>query len=572
VKILFCVTNFGFLRNFQSTIAALASRGHRVHLVADRTDTTGGMKMVADLVERYPAITYEISPPVRRGLWYAFTSAVRLTLDYWRYLEPRFADAVQLRARAERQVPRISVALIRLPVFGTVAGRRLLFRILRSVERVIPVRTEVTELLRRSAPDVLMVTPLLYFGSRQVDHIRAARALSIPTILGVGSWDHLTTKGLIHEIPDHVAVWNELQKAEAIDLHGVPADRLIVTGAQAYDHWFDRQPSTTRADFCRQVGLADARPYVLYLCSSPFITPHEVPFVRRWVEAIRASRNPELRSVGLLIRPHPQNAEQWTNVDLAGLGAAIWPQAGANPIDEAAKAGYFDSIFHSHAVVGVNTSALIESGIIGRRVYSILVDEFAATQDGTLHFQHLKNVEGGLLRLASSLDEHTAQLEQALAPAGEDRQVRSFVQAFVRPHGLDVAATPRFVEAVERIGEKFGKAPRPAAAARTTLPAIAGRALITPVAFALMLASIERDRWWSWTLQATRPPRLALRSIRRATMDRWRRLRRAGRAAAVASSSRTSDGMRAARKLRRRVWHGSQSVARRLMGGASSAD
>jgi hypothetical protein len=571
VKILFCFTNFGFLRNFQSTVATLASRGHRVHLVTDRSDTTGGMTMVTDLAARYPTITYEISPPVPRGLWYAFTSVVRLTLDYWRYLEPRFAQAVQLRARAERQVPRIAVTLVRLPLFRTIGARRLLFRLVRGVERLIPVRREVTELLQRQHPDVVVVTPLLYFGSRQVDHIRAGRALGIPTILGVGSWDHLTTKGLIHEIPDRVMVWNELQKSEASELHGVPGERVIVTGAQAYDHWFERQPSTTRAEFCRKVGLGDTRPYLLYLCSSPFITPHEVPFVQQWIEAIRGSAIPELATVGLVIRPHPQNAEQWTNVDLSAYAnVAVWPRAGANPIDDSARGEYFDSIFHSHAVVGVNTSALIESGIIGRRVYSILVDEFAATQEGTLHFQHLKNVEGGLLRLASSLDEHIAQIAptlQTAAPPGDDQKVRGFVQAFVRPHGLDVAATPRFVDAVEQIARD--RRPDPVAAPTT---AFVGRALITPLAFAAMVTNIERDRWWSWTLQATRPTRLAARAVRKGATDRVRRARRLGRLAASAAWSRTSDAMRAGRRLRRRVWHGSQSAARRLLGGASGAD
>ena len=57
---------------------------------------------------------------------------------------------------------------------------------------------------------------------------------------------------------------------------------------------------------------------------------------------------------------------------------------------------------------------MIESGIIGRPVYSVQAEEFAATQEGTLHFQHLKNVEGGLLHLAADLDEHVAQLR---APA-----------------------------------------------------------------------------------------------------------------------------------------------------------
>ena len=552
MKVLFCVTNFGFLRNFQSTLALLAHRGHQLHLVADRTDSTGGMQMVTDLVRAYPSTTYEISPPVQRRLWFAFTSVVRLTLDYWRYLEPRFANAVQLRARAERQVPRVMVRLVHLPVLRTPAARRLLTRLLRAVERVIPSRPEVVDLIRRQNPDVVLLTPLLYFGSRQVEHVRAAKAAGIPTLLGVGSWDHLTTKGRIHEVPDYVAVWNEMQRAEAVELHGVDPSRVIVTGAQAYDHWFAARPGTSREEFCGRVGLPPDRPYLLYLCSSPFITPHEVPFVRRWIEAIRGSRSERLRSAGILIRPHPQNAEQWRDVDLSPYGhVAIWPRAGANPIDAAAKTEYFDSMHHSHAVAGVNTSALIESGIVGRRVYSLLVPEFSATQDGTLHFQHLKNVEGGLLRLASTLDEHVGHLAAALEPqaADEDRTVRGFVQAFVRPHGLDVAAAPRFVAALESVAAEGRRAPQ-----RTPAPALVGRVLLTPVAFALMVAAIDRDRWWSFALHVTRPPRLLVRAA-------WK-----------GAYERRQGARRIVRNVARRSVRGCQSVARRALGRRPAGD
>ena len=555
MKILFNVTNFGFLRNFQSTIALLAQRKHHVHLVADRFDNTGGMQMVTALAAANPGITWAVSAPVKRGLWFTFTSVLRLTLDYWRYLDPRFADAVMLRTRAERQVPRLVVWLPRLT--GK-AGWRFMTRVARWMERAIPVRPEVVDLLRREQPDALLLTPLLYFGSRQVDHVRAARAAGIPSILGVGSWDHLTTKGVIHEIPDFVAVWNERQKAEAVTLHDVPPDRVVVTGAQAYDHWFERSVSTTRQDFCARVGVAGDRPFLLYLCSSPFITPHEVPFVRRWIEAIRSSGSEPLRGVGLLVRPHPQNAEQWRDVELSGYGnVAVWPRAGANPIDADARAEYFDSMFHSHAVVGVNTSALIESGIVGRRVYSILVDEFSSTQEGTLHFQHLK---GGLLQLASTLEAHTAQLAPTLEGAStpdEARTVRGFVEAFIRPHGLDVAATPRFAALVEQAGSRR-LPPQPAPA---WAPVV--RALELPLAFAMMVANIDRDRWWSFLLHATRPPRHALRAGWGWTRKqikmvlRSRVLTRPLRLAAHAVLTR-------GHKMRR--------AARRLMGGTQRAE
>jgi hypothetical protein len=443
LNVLFSAGHFGFLRNFESTLRLLGTRGHRVHLVADRRDQTEGQRMVDALLADYPAFSAEVLPFSKQRAWYPLGTGLRATLDYWRYLQPSYDQSPELRGRALKQAPRAAVAARALRAVAAGAVHR--------IEQAIPVRPEVEALFDRIAPDVLVLTPLLYFGSQQPDYVRAARARGIPSVLCVGSWDHLTTKGLIHEIPDRVVVWNEAQRDEAWRFHRVPASRVVVTGAQAYDHWFAARASSTRAEFCARTGLAADRPFLLYLCSSPFIAPHEVPFVRRWMAAIRASSHPVLREAGLLVRPHPQNAAQWQGVELERefANAAVWPKAGANPVHAAARADYFDSMFHSRAVVGVNTSALIESGIVGRPVYSVSAGDFAATQEGTLHFQHLKHVNGGLLHLASDLDAHTAELA-ALFDAGDVAAgPRAFVEAFVRPFGIDSPATPRVVEAIE---------------------------------------------------------------------------------------------------------------------------
>ena len=57
------------------------------------------------------------------------------------------------------------------------------------------------------------------------------------------------------------------------------------------------------------------------------------------------------------------------SVDLAGFdNVAVWPPAGAQPDAGKARADFFDSLFHSAAVVGINTSALIEAAILGKSV------------------------------------------------------------------------------------------------------------------------------------------------------------------------------------------------------------
>jgi hypothetical protein len=510
MKVLFSATHFGFLRNFQSTLRLLAERGHTIHLLAERREALDGQVMVDALVRDFPGVTFEVMPFARHRLWYALGAALRASLDYWRYLHPRYVHAERLRARAAEQAPAVARLLATIPSLGSSRGVRALSAIARRLERVLPPSPEVVDIFRRQEPDLLLLTPLLYFRSHQVDHVRAAREAGIKTVLCVGSWDHLTTKGLIHEVPDRVVVWNYAQQHEAEELHAVPSDRVIVTGAQAYDHWFETRPSMTREQFCEQVGLDPREPILLYLCSSPFIAPYEVGFIRQWIAAIRGSGDERLRRAGLLIRPHPQNAKQWQGVDLSDQSnVALWPKSGVNPIGGTARADYYHSMFFSRGVVGVNTSGQIESGIVGRPVYAVTTGEFAGTQDGTLHFQHLKNVDGGLLHLAGSFDVHVSQLSELLAGgAGEDDKARRFVEAFVRPHGIEVAATPRLVDGLEAFAATPAAAPHVASAFDRLV-----RAALVPLAVLASALTMERAKFRSMMLHLTRPARLRVRGL-----------------------------------------------------------
>jgi len=78
--------------------------------------------------------------------------------------------------------------------------------------------------------------------------------------------------------------------------------------------------------------------------------------------------------------------------------------------------------------------------------------EFVHSQEGMLHFQHLLSVNGGLLHVADDLDAHLDQIGAVLTGRTElDDKSRRFVEAFVRPHGLDRPATPILAEAIEAL-------------------------------------------------------------------------------------------------------------------------
>src|SRR5262249_28673625 len=143
-----------------------------------------------------------------------------------------------------------------------------------------------------------------------------------------------------------------------------------------------------RAAFCRRVGLTGERPFVLFVGSTASIShpDAEQQFVKRWIQSIRASEHPQLRDAAILVRPHPYNPGTWAQADMSGLGdVAVWPSAGANPVDEDNRDDYFHSMFYAEAVVGINTSAMIESAILGRAVHTIQADDFSDTQGGTVH-------------------------------------------------------------------------------------------------------------------------------------------------------------------------------------------
>jgi hypothetical protein len=113
------------------------------------------------------------------------------------------------------------------------------------------------------APDVLVATHLAEWASPQGDYVHAASGLVSAPPSGSNSWDNLTNKGLVRDVPDRVLVWNDLQAAGAIELQGLPVERVRVTGAPAHDHWFTWTLSRDRENFCSEVGLRADRPIVL---------------------------------------------------------------------------------------------------------------------------------------------------------------------------------------------------------------------------------------------------------------------------------------------------------------------
>jgi hypothetical protein len=457
MRILFFINNVSKTRHFDSVIELLAERGHDIVLAAAR-QRNRPLTLPKNLslanrglsARRLSARIEVTSCPVRRvDRWQKVVPALRHARDYLRFMDPRYAAAGKLETRSAAYAPRGWLRFIR--DHRWLAKRwRLLARALALAEQAIPSERLFDLFIAYEQPHLILVTPLVDYGSYQTDYVKSAHRMGVPVVFLPFSWDNLTNRGLIRVEPDRVLVWNDIQKREAVELHDVAPDRVVITGAPRFDAFFAMRPSAPRPAFCSGVGLDAAKPFVLYVCSSEFVAPREVEFVRRWIKQLRKSGDSAVRTCGVLVRPHPAHLKQWKDVDLSELpGVAIWSGKEVMNADQ----GLYDSLHHCSAVVGLNTSAMIEAGILGKTVLTLVLEEFAGGQEQTLHFHYLRASNGGLLHEARDFEEHTRQLGAALKKEGTDPRIAAFVERFIRPRGSAAPVTPVMVDEIEQAAQ-----------------------------------------------------------------------------------------------------------------------
>ncbi len=451
MRILFALNTLGFLRHFDRALIDLSRRGHSIILaITDRGDT--GQELPSEL-QGVKGLEVVDAPFQRDASLREPVRVLRSFRDYLRYHEPQFERQTSYRARAlERFLQATSggsrpfdesmgSAFAGLTTLEVDRARRSL----QALEDLVPSAPIYERFIESEAPDAVLVTPLIMFASPLVDMVKSAQHLSIPVGFPVFSWDNLSTKGVIHVAPDKLFVWNDVQKREAVELHGIGPERVSVTGAARFDDFFEGGPSETREALCTRLGLDASRPIVTYLGSSPFVSPNETEFVDLWVDHLRNAAGTTARTANVLIRPHPRSETLWR-----AWQSSRWPGVGVYATDRLGDHALYDCVYHADAVVAINTSAQLEAGILGKPVLTVLAPAFAPGQQGSMHFDYLLAENGGHVEVAADLDQHVVQLESALKGGFDADRCRRFIETFVRPAGLDQPASPILADAIEQ--------------------------------------------------------------------------------------------------------------------------
>jgi hypothetical protein len=449
VRILFFAWNWA-LERFVDVVAELADAGHEVVIASpSHRDRKLPKPLRRDGVE---LVNYDEASDAAYGqaitllrdarsyAWYLHPAHQRASFNRRNSLEYLVESATGDR-KADESWPDPLVSVTR-------EDQALLEQALSELEARIPPDPGIVTLIRSQRPDAVLVSPLVDQRCQQTEALKAARKLGIPSGFLPRSWDNLSNKGRIHAAPDRTFVWNETQRREAIELHGLDSDSVVVTGAPHWDRFFALEPSCSREEYCHRHGFDPAAPIVLFLGSSHTICDDEATVLSGWVEAVRGE--PSLRSVNILYRPHPDRPDPAIPPALARDHRPI----SIEPRPKEADQALYDDLHHAAAAVGLNTTAQIEASILGTPVYTFSAGELAPGQEGTLHFYYLLKREflfgaldeaghGGLVTHGDTVAEHVAQLARGVAGDYDRDAIRAFCQDFIRPHGLDEPVSPR---------------------------------------------------------------------------------------------------------------------------------
>ena len=433
-------------------VVVATPRDERERPVPDELLAAPGVRL-----ERYAELEDESARPA--------LDLLRRARDYLWYLRPEHRVGTFNRRRAlDRLLQAASGGSIRSadpewadpPLAIDPVLREQVDASLAQLEELLPPDAGIVRYLAELDPDVVLVTPVIRPGLHQTEVLKAARALGIPSGFPVYSWDSLSNKGRLHAAPDRLYAWNDVHRREAVELHGVDEDRVVVVGAPHWDRFFELQPSEDRRAFCARHGLDPDRPIVLYLGSTRTVCRDEPAVVEGWLAALRGGPAP-VREANVLVRPHPGAADEprWTEWRPPAPHVALSTRTGK------ADQTLFDELHHSEVAVGLNTSAEIEASILGKPVLTFSAGAAAAGQEGSLHFHHLLAGRGGVVGYAETLPDHVGQLERALAGDVDREAIRAFSERTVRPRGLARPVVPLLADEVEALARS---APRTAPA------------------------------------------------------------------------------------------------------------
>jgi hypothetical protein len=277
--------------------------------------------------------------------------------------------------------------------------------------------------VRHIAADLVISCPPSEPHTARAAVERAARALKVPGVALVDSWDDLLARPLPDK-PSAVGVWNTRQAAAARSRLEVPAEAVLLAGAPGFDRLLSFSPTMDRERFCEHEGLDPERRFRLFVIGGElsalgpgWVFGHARTLLRAGVEEQLLVIGHDTETLkDLLSAPKPP-------ADLDGVVVWSVPDVGRPAVS---RSRYLHAVHHAAGVISTESTPLLEAALLARPAH-LLTEPHRASADGGL-----EQATGGAVRPVP-----------ANGPLPECARNLQRVQALVLPRGAEEPVAPR---------------------------------------------------------------------------------------------------------------------------------
>jgi hypothetical protein len=447
MKVLFVIRTIAHISYHETTLLTLVEKGHSVDIVHDEEISRAWPQ---DKFKHFLSTSPLFSASLlikRKNIWHKILNASRELRTYANYILRKDQDEFY-RKRWERVIPRaVKFFSSRSDCVRKIIALKMSRNLFDWIENISPPDPRIVLSIKEKKPDVVIASPANMRFSDEVDYLKVAKALGIPTVVPVLSWDNLTTKGLFHVIPDLLLVWNRTQQTEAVQIHQVSPENIVVTGSPFLDKWFMSPPmSLSKDDFGTAVGLEKGQHYILYLGSSTNIAKDESSLVRGIADALLNAKEEKLKNIKILFRPH--GANQKIYADFKHPRVILWSRELQLPETTDGFADFYFSIKYAVCALGLNTTAMVDAILADCPVVALLVNEYSNTNASqAVHYKYI--LDADVYEKVTSVNEaFKAVVRLCKQQDSKNEQRRKFALNFVRPNGFEKTAGENAANAI----------------------------------------------------------------------------------------------------------------------------
>lgn len=333
-------------------------------------------------------------------------------------------------------------------------------RVERLVERLVVghVRSpDARGWLEEHRPSAVFTTGPFQFNEPAV--IAQAKAMGIPVIALIPSWDNLSTKNRLIFDYDAYIVWSEAAKADLHHFYPQSRRRPVhVVGAPQFDLFHQDRFRQSRDEFARSQDLEPNRPILVYAIGSPNFLKGEPQGALDFAKRVAAG---DLGDAQLIVRPHPlhdQGEMEALFQGFAGQAKIQRPagggQGGHRGQDEGLIRQWVNTIRHADVLINLSSTVAIEAALCDRPVVNLDYDPApgAPQQELIREVNHLWNhyrpvAESGGVWLTNDLDETVKATRAYLDDPGRHRDERRRIAEWVCGP-IDGQASKRMAQAI----------------------------------------------------------------------------------------------------------------------------